>query len=331
MISGSLAQVAVFALVALSIGGILVAVLFPLVAGNSREKKRREMIATGHSVAERRANTEESRRKRDVEATLKDIEAQQKSKRRGRITLPQRIRQAGLEWSINTYWVICLIMAIVSVGFFIGASSLPLGYCLTFGSAAGLLLPFGFITLKRKQRFRAFSNEFPNALDVIVRGVKAGLPLIDCMKVIAQESQEPVCSEFREIIEDQTLGLPLDEAVTRLQNRMPISEARFFAIVIAIQTRTGGSLSEALANLSHVLRERKKMDAKIKAMSAEAKASAGIIGALPVIVTVLVYLTTPSYIMLLFTTEVGNNALYASAIWMTMGILMMRKMINFDF
>ena len=107
--------------------------------------------------------------------------------------------------------------------------------------------------------------------------------------------------------------------------------ARFFSIVIAIQSKTGGSLSEALANLSHVLRERKKMQGKIKALSAEAKASAGIIGALPVIVTVLVYITTPSYILLLFTTEVGNNALYASAIWMTMGILVMKKMINFDF
>ena len=117
----------------------------------------------------------------------------------------------------------------------------------------------------------------------------------------------------------------------RLQDRMPISEARFFSIVIAIQSRTGGSLSEALANLSHVLRERKKMHAKIKAMSSEAKASAGIIGALPVIVAVLVYLTTPDYILLLFTTEVGNNALYASGIWMTMGVLVMRKMINFDF
>lgn len=331
MISGSLAQMAVFALVALSIGGILVAVLFPFLAGDGREKKRLEMIKAGQSVSERSAKNEESRRRRSVETTLKEIEAQQKGKRRGATTLPQRIRQAGLEWSTNTYWTICVIMAIVSLGFLVSASSLPLGYALAFGFAAGLLLPFGFINLKRAQRFKAFSNEFPNALDVIVRGVKAGLPLIDCMKVIAQEAQEPVCSEFREIIEDQTLGLPMDESVTRLQDRMPIAEARFFAIVIAIQSRTGGSLSEALGNLSHVLRERKKMQAKIKAMSAEAKASAGIIGALPVVVAVLVYLTTPSYIMLLFTTEVGNNALYASGIWMTMGVLMMRKMINFDF
>ena len=331
MISGSLAQVAVFALVALSIGGILVAALFPMLTGDSREKKRMEMVSSGHTAKERSARNEESRRKKNVESTLKDIEAQQKSKRRGATTLPQRITQAGLSWSTNTYWTICVIMAIISFGVCVGSTSLPLGYSLAFGFAAGLLLPYGFVSLKRRQRFAAFSNEFPNGLDVIVRGVKAGLPLIDCMKVIAQEAQEPVCSEFREIIEDQTLGLPMDEAVMRLQDRMPISEARFFAIVIAIQSKTGGSLSEALANLSHVLRERKKMKGKIKAMSAEAKASAGIIGALPVIVAVLVYLTTPSYILLLFTTETGNNALYASGIWMTMGILMMRKMINFDF
>ena len=112
---------------------------------------------------------------------------------------------------------------------------------------------------------------------------------------------------------------------------MPISEARFFSIVIAIQSKTGGSLSEALSNLSHVLRERKKMQGKIKAMSSEAKASAGIIGALPIIVALLVYFTTPDYITLLFTTETGNNALYGSAIWMMIGVGVMKKMINFDF
>ena len=331
MITGSLSQIAMFALVALSIGGILVAAMLPMLTSDSREKKRLEMVAAGRSSGERSASNEESRRKKNVESTLKDIEAQQKNKRRGSATLPQRIRQAGLEWSMNTYWTICAVVGVIAIGVNLTAGGMPVLYALAFGFASALLLPFAFVNLKRGQRFKAFSNEFPNALDVIVRGVKAGLPLIDCLKVIAQEAQEPVCSEFREIIEDQTLGLPMDEAVMRLQDRMPISEARFFAIVIAIQSRTGGSLSEALGNLSHVLRERKKMQGKIKAMSSEAKASAGIIGALPIIVALLVYLTTPDYIMLLFTTEMGNNALYASGIWMMMGVMMMRKMINFDF
>lgn len=331
MISSSGAQIAMIVLGALSLVGVVFAVIFPMFSGDKRGKKRIEMAASGRTAADRSAANDEVRRKRNVESTLKDIEAQQRQKKRGATTLTQRMRQAGLGWSKNTYWVICAVAGIVAVLVNLSVVGMPLPYAAAFGLAAGLLLPYGFVNLKRSKRFKAFSEEFPNGLDVIVRGVKAGLPLIDCMKVIAQEAKEPVCTEFREIIEDQTLGLPMDEAVMRLQDRMPISEARFFAIVIAIQSRTGGSLSEALSNLSHVLRERKKMQGKIKAMSSEAKASAGIIGALPVVVAGLVYITTPDYILLLFTTDTGNNALYGSAVWMMMGVAVMKKMINFDF
>ncbi len=166
---------------------------------------------------------------------------------------------------------------------------------------------------------------------MFVRGVKAGLPLIDCLKVIAREAQEPVRSEFQAIVEDQTLGMPISDAVARFPERIPLAETNFFAIVITIQARTGGSLAEALSNLSKVLRDRRKMDAKIRAMSAEAKASAGIIGSLPIVVAILVYLTSPDYIMLLFQTTTGNIVLAGSALWMLMGIMVMRKMINFDF
>ena len=314
-----------------SVGGVLLAVLFPMFTGDKREKKRLESVAAGRTSADRSAANDENRRKKNVESTLKDIEAQQKQKKRGAATLTQRMRQAGLGWSTNTYWVICGVVGFFTIIINFTAVGMTPLYALAFGISGGLLLPYGFVNYKRAKRFKAFSQEFPNGLDVIVRGVKAGLPLVDCMKVIAQEANEPVCSEFREIIEDQTLGLPMDEAVMRLQDRMPISEARFFSIVIAIQSKTGGSLSEALSNLSHVLRERKKMQGKIKAMSSEAKASAGIIGALPIIVALLVYFTTPDYILLLFTTDTGNNALYGSAIWMMMGVGVMKKMINFDF
>jgi tight adherence protein B len=163
-----------------------------------------------------------------------------------------------------------------------------------------------------------------------VRGIKSGLPLVDCVKIVAAEAQEPVKSEFKAVVEDQALGLPLDEAVQRLPERMPVADANFFAIVIAIQSRTGGSLSEALGNLSKILRERKKMKAKVKAMSAEAKASGGIIGTLPVVVASLVYLTSPDYISLLWTTDIGKMALAGSALWMSIGVFTMKKMINFD-
>jgi tight adherence protein B len=195
----------------------------------------------------------------------------------------------------------------------------------------GFGLPRWFLKRRKAKRLSAFSEEFANALDVIIRGVKAGLPLGDCLRVIAAEAQEPVKSEFRMVVETQALGVPMGDAVGRIYERMPCAEANFFGIVIAIQQKAGGNLSEALSNLSKVLRERKKMRAKIKAVSMEAKASAGIIGSLPVVVMSLVYLTTPSYIEILWTTNPGYLILAGCIFWMAVGIFVMKKMINFDF
>ena len=167
-------------------------------------------------------------------------------------------------------------------------------------------------------------------MDIIVRGIKAGLPLGDCIRIIANEGAEPVRTEFRGIVEAQSLGLTLGEAVERMVERVPVTEANFFSIVINIQAKSGGNLSEALGNLSRVLRERKKMRGKVSAMSMEAKASASIIGALPFIVGLLVYLSTPAYMMLLFTSSTGKLVIGASLFWMFIGLMSMRKMIQFD-
>jgi len=200
---------------------------------------------------------------------------------------------------------------------------------LAFAGAFGL--PRWLLSFLKKRRETKFLNTFPDAVDIIVRGVKAGLPLLDCLKMIANESPEPVKSEFRTIVETQAIGMPLGEACGKLYEDMPVPEANFFGIVVAIQQKSGGNLAEALGNLSRVLRDRKKMKAKIRAMSQEAKSSAGIIGALPVAVMVLVYITSPQYITLLWTAPIGRVMLAASAIWMFMGVMVMKKMINFDF
>jgi tight adherence protein B len=171
----------------------------------------------------------------------------------------------------------------------------------------------------------------PDAVDIIVRGIKAGLPLFDSIKVVAVDAPEPVKSEFAAIVETQAIGMPLGDACARLYERMPVPEANFFGIVISIQQKAGGNLSEALGNLSKVLRDRKKMKAKIKAMSMEAKASAAIIGSMPPVIMMAVYALNPEYISLLWTTPMGRLMLAGSAIWMTIGILVMKKMINFDF
>jgi tight adherence protein B len=202
---------------------------------------------------------------------------------------------------------------------------------LGLGFAAGVGAPRWALIYLKRRRENLFIDRFPDAIDVVVRGIKSGLPLGDSLRVIATESPEPVRTEFRLVLETQAIGLPLGEACGKLFERMPLPEANFFAIVITIQQKSGGNLSEALGNLSRVLRERKKMKGKIKAMSTEAKASASIIGALPLAVMTIVYLTSPGYITLLWTERLGQMMLAGSALWMTIGVLVMRKMINFDF
>ncbi len=334
MFSPFMVQVAVALLAAFSIGGVIVAALYPRLGGRSKGEKRLESIAAmKRKSAADRITSEEGRRKRSVEETLRELEEAQKAKahKSQKPTLMTRMRQAGLGWSKNTYYLVCVATALAVMLICLAALRLSLLPTVGFGISAGVLLPHFFVNWKRKRRLRRFTEEFPNAVDVIVRGVKAGLPLVDCLKAIANEAQDPVNGEFREIVEDQTLGMPLPDAVGRLPERIPLPEANFFAIVVAIQARSGGSLSEALSNLSKVLRDRKKMAGKIRAMSAEAKSSAGIIGSLPLIVAVLVYFTSPDYILLLFTTNVGNIVLAAAGFWMFVGIMVMRKMINFDF
>lgn len=238
--------------------------------------------------------------------------------------------RAGLSWSKRKFIIISafigLIMAFLGILSGTGLlGSAGLGFAGAFG------VPRWLLSFLRKRREARFIDGLADAVDIIVRGVKAGLPLGDCIRMISVESSEPLKTEFRLIMETQAIGMPLGEACGKLYERTPLPEANFFGIVVAIQQKAGGNLSEALGNLSKVLRDRKKMRAKIQAMSQEAKASAAIIGALPIAVMILVYLTSPQYISLLFTHPTGHIMLAGSAVWMTMGVLVMKKMINFDF
>jgi len=200
------------------------------------------------------------------------------------------------------------------------------------GAAAGAFgLPLWVLSFLKNRRQTQFQTEFANAIDVIVRGVKSGLPLNDCLRIIGQEAAEPVAGEFRAITEGLRVGLTLEEALKKMYERMPVAEVNFFMIVLSIQSKTGGNLSEALGNLAGVLRDRKRMKGKIKALSSEAKASAGIIGSLPPAVMLLVYMSTPDYITVLFTDRMGHMMLAGGALWMSIGVFVMRQMINFKY
>ena len=320
-------SLAVFFLAAVAVGGIIYVFLYPVLSGERTTEKRVASVAKSQPAA--RAVRGQQRSRRDtVEHTLKELEERRKKSKN--VALTTRIAQAGLAWSKQTYIIISVsIGAVMFLGGIIGNAGLLAAAALGFAGAFGL--PRWFLSFLKKRRENKFLNAFPDAVDIIVRGIKAGLPLLDCMKMITTEAPEPVKSEFRAIVETQAIGMPLGEAAGKLYERMPLPEANFFGIVIAIQQKAGGNLAEALGNLSRVLRDRKKMKGKIQAMSQEAKASAGIIGSLPIAVMGLVWVTSPAYINLLFTAQLGHILLAGSAVWMLMGVLVMKKMINFDF
>src|SRR5579871_1289401 len=318
---------AVAFLAAAAIGGVAWVFLYPLLSGEKKAESRRASVAKAEPVAARQAQRDQRSRREQVEGSLKEVEARRKDKK---ITLTSRLTQAGLDWQPRKFMIVSAILGAVGFAIAMFAGGGPL-------AAIGLAFAFGFglprwlLSFLKKRREKAFLRALPDAVDVIVRGIKAGLPLFESLKVVATDTPEPLRSEFASIIETQTIGMPLGEACGRLYERMPVPEANFFGIVISIQQKSGGNLSEALGNLSKVLRDRKKMAEKIQAMSMEAKASAGIIGSLPPIVMLLVYMTTPDYISLLWTHPTGQLMLVGCAIWMSIGILVMKKMINFDF
>jgi tight adherence protein B len=316
---------ALFFLGTVAMGGIVWVFLYPFLSGE-RNVEQRMASAARVGPAVRTPRGKEKSRREQVEESLKDMQA-----RKGkRPPLQTRLAQAGLTISKRNFLLAggAFGLAVFVAGFIGGIGILP---SLALGFAAGGGVPMWLVSYLKKRREARFLEVFPDAVDVIVRGVKAGLPLADCLKIIAQESEEPVKSEFRQVVDSQMIGLPLGEACAKIYEHIPLPEANFFGIVIAIQQRSGGNLSEALGNLSRVLRDRKRMKAKIRAVSQEAKASAAIIAALPVAVMILVYISSPNYISLLWTHNMGHLMLAASAIWMASGVLVMKKMINFDF
>ena len=327
---------AFIALAAASAAALVYGLMFTTIENEKKAGRRLETIKRAETdrmvvKASRDRMAEAAKRRKSVQDSLKELENKQKARAANTIKPPLKvqIRQAGLDLSMQRFYLYSLVSGVATafVLLILGLPWLVVGG----GLAAGIFgLPRWFVIFKRHRRVKAFLEEFPNALDVIVRAVKSGLPLNDAVRLIASESPEPVKTEFRRVVESQQLGLSMPEAVLRMPETMPCPEASFFGIVIQIQSQAGGNLSEALGNLSKVLRDRKKMKAKINALSMEAKASAAIIGALPFIVAFLVYLSSPTYIMPLFTTSAGHLTLLVSGVWMSMGIFVMRKMMNFD-
>lgn len=291
-----------------------------------RLKRLRLVIA--HSTAARLphlATASDADRRKAIQAKLREVEAKRSGQNRYRLI--NALAQAGLTWTPMQF--IAGSLAAGAVLGIIGLQASPIVG--VFGLiAGGLGAPQFVLRHKTKRRLARFVALFAEALDVIIRGVRSGLPLGECLHVIARDVAEPVGGEFRMVTEGVRLGMTMEESLRRMALRVPTPEVKFFAIVIGIQQQTGGNLAETLTKLSDVLRSRKRMRDKVAAVSGEAKASATIIGALPVVVAGLLGIVSPDYIMLLFTSPTGNWILAGSGIIMSIGVLVMRAMINFD-
>lgn len=309
----------------LAAGGFVHVFIYPRLSGDSKAKKRQAALRSLAAKYRADRQAEAANRRKQVAQALQGLGEKGPKKH----SLETRIAQAGLSLSRRRF-----IALSAASGALTGSLLLLAGAHLLVAVPAmavgGYGLPAWVLSFMRKRRLIKFAEEFPNAIDIIIRGVKAGLPFGECLHVIAAESAEPVRSEFRQIVEAQAIGLSTSEAVERIVARVPIAEASFFSIVVTIQQKTGGNLVEALGNLSAVLRERKKMQAKVKAVSSEAKTSAYIIGSLPFLVGGMVYLTSPKYMELLWTIQSGQLVLAGCALWMVIGIFVMKNMISFD-
>lgn len=321
-------------LVAMAIGGAVLALALPFMGSSGVEARVRTISGARKSTEPKRQSAVsrlldgQKDTRRQVQESLKQIEERAIQQRRG-VPLRLLINRSGIGISVRKFWVVsvavglafALLPALLGFPWFVGVLGAVIG---TIG------LPRWFLSSLAKRRQKAFLEDLADSVDVMVRGLKAGLPLSDAMRLIATEASPPVGPEFMQVVEGQRLGITIDQGVERMFERMPLPEVSFLGIVISIQSKSGGNLSEALNNLSRVLRDRKKLKGKVRSMSQEAKSSAAIIGVLPFLIIGLLMLVSPDYLTPLLSTSTGHMILIGCGIWMLLGILVMRKMISFD-
>ena len=318
---------AILAIIAVGAAGLA---FVPSVLGNSRADKRLKAYQGDLRTTRRELDVSRTRdqRRKTVQLALKTQSDALNAKKR--VSLTDLLFQAGMTIPTGVFirnsvifgGALFLILLVTQVPYYFAA---------IFAVAGAYLLPRMYVKWRRKKFQSKFLDELPNAVEAIVRGVKTGLPLNDSMRVVAKDTKEPVKSEFQRVLDQQAFGFSMTEAVQVLLERVPLPEVNFFVVVISVQQQAGGNLSEALGNLARVLRNRKKMKQKVAAMSSEAKASAGIIGALPILVAIMVSVVSPEYLQPLITTPIGQVWLGAAVLMMCLGVFVMSRMVQFEF
>jgi tight adherence protein B len=312
-------------------------VLAPQMSQRARMKRRVNLVTRRGEAGGRRSANAEKRgagsRKRDIQARLRQAEAARSKQETVAQRYRKMMRMAGLRLSPQQFLLMCSGLAVVSAVVYTGLALLwgfPVYASVLVGVTLGFGVPFYIVRRLGRRRVNRFTLLFADAVDVIVRGVRSGLPVGECLTIIARESPQPVGAVFQEIVDAQRLGMTMEQSLMRAQETMPTAEIRFFSIVLSIQSQTGGNLAETLSNLSSVLRARKKMRDKVDALSSEARTSAAIIGSLPFLITLVLTFVNFGYISLLFTDDLGHILIAGSLIWMSMGVFIMKQMINFE-
>ncbi|MCB1537528.1 MAG: type II secretion system F family protein [Rhodospirillales bacterium] len=263
----------------------------------------------------------------EIAAKLKKAAREQKALSDTK-SLSSLILQTGLKLNLTKFWVISVVFG-SGATWMLWSTSLPRIIVLLMGFTAFFGVPRLFLKIKANRRQRAFLDDFADALESMIRLLKAGMPVGEAIAMVGREFRGPVGDEMARVYDEQRVGVPLQDAVRRMVPRMPLAEVQMFATSIAIQIQTGSSLSEVLGNLAGVIRARYRLKRKVQALSAEAKISAMIIGALPVLVSLALWAVNPDYIGLLFSTGTGKMLFSGICVWMSLGIITMRQMINF--
>lgn len=318
-------------LMVLALGGlVVVAMMVFAFAGPSAGRAGNRRLATLRDRHSRSANAVVDAQLRRItagRATRMDLAA-------GRILpnveqLKKRLAMTGKGWSVGRYGQVCAGLLVV-VALAMWLKGLPFLLALLVGLFVGAGLPHFWVGRTIKKRIGKFTGKFPDAIELLVRGLRSGLPISETMTVVGQELPGPVGEEFRAVSDKMKIGRTMDAALQETADRLGTPEFQFFVISIAIQRETGGNLAETLANLATVLRSRHQMKLKIRAMSSESKASAYIVGSLPFIVFVMIWFVNSGYLMHFFTDQRLMVAGLGGFVWMGLGAFIMAKMVSFE-
>lgn len=320
-------QIIIIALIVLIVVGVVIA----LVLGQeSNRKKRMQSVIQGQSASgsdQESEADEQNKRRAEIAKKLKESK-EETGEGKKKASMALRLEQAGLSMPPQMFWILSFVSMVLFTTLAKIMGQPP--FVLAMVAITGLLgVPRFVLRFITKRRQKKFLEEFADALEAVVRLLKAGMPVSEAVLMISREFEGPVGEEMSRVYDKQKIGVPLHEAALEATRRMPLTEMQMFATGLAIQAQTGSSLSEVLTNLANVIRARFRLKRKIKALSSEAIASAGIIGALPNVVALGMYFVNREYIMILFTDPFGKVLLAGAVIWMCIGIFMMKAMINF--